>query len=233
MTQNFRNKFSFFAGPAFMAIILCIALFAFFGAQCYGEEMSETEQLSVDIQQLYEQVEFLNGNLVEMDKNHKAALALNAKLMIIIETLTEQLAAKPIVAQATLAPINTVSPVGAKTGTPFKSRPAYNGARKATHLAIIDATWGKGSLPNKVYTKLIKVNYTSGMLADYRSQVGEWLSTPENERQYDSPLSPKQYAWAAFSMFKNVGGMKELCPNPYSTDLYIGHAKYTGDQTTR
>ena len=42
--------------------------------------------------------------------------------------------------------------------------------------------------------KLLVSNLRSNFRKSLRNQVNQWLETPEEERKFDSPLSPRQWA---------------------------------------
>lgn len=67
----------------------------------------------------------------------------------------------------------------------------------------------------KIVIELISSTKTGSFISSLRSQAVDWLDTPAASRSYDSPMSPKQTAWAVFMLHPSTA------PNPYSiVELY-------------
>ena len=127
-----------------------------------------------------------------------------------IETLTEQIAdlqAKIKILTDALEDIQTLAQDRTQAQATTIVKPALRSPRQIDRPPIADekiaiyVAKAKVEIEDADLESILVDLLTSKNMSDFacalRSQLQTWLDTPTKDRQYSSPLSPKQTAWAA------------------------------------
>lgn len=132
-----------------------------------------------------------------------------------VYTLTDLLQKIVDMAEHSATPVKAAVPVRALRSPRQIDRPPVREEATDVRLAKLN-TFIEDEEQQRVISKLLTTKNNSSFVLSLRTQVSEWLDTPSDERSFNSPLSTKQFAWAAFLMFPseypNPKSVKELYP---------------------
>lgn len=197
-----------FFAPTAMALILVSVIFLFtnFGYErsVHAEEVAEMAQrmeaLENEIRLLRKNIQILADLLDDIAKATKA------------NVITQPIVTPP----ATTA---SAVPQPALRSPRQIDRPATGNDEKAviwiTKLRLEPFSSREDVM--EVFQKLIKQKAGGNFVQSLKKQLTEWLDATPDDRGFDFPMSPKQYAWACHIMFKskyeNPRKNKELYPN--------------------
>ena len=192
-----------------IAIFIAIFLFTNFG---YSDTIAiERDQMVT----LLQRIETLETRIVELSKTMQV---FSDFLDEIVDALRNPTPASAVTAAKT--PVPSAVPASlftSKLQSPKQiDRPPVGDQQIQVALAKMKAETSE-PVAQRIYEKLLTTKKTGNFIESLKNQVTNYFMMPKDERSFASPLSPKQFAWAAFlvlpSEYPNPKTIRELYPN--------------------
>jgi len=191
--------------PSLMAIAIVASIFLMTN---FGYEQ---RAIAVEVQQ------DVVANLAQrIEELHQELIILRKQILLLTDLLDDMQAAikaKPVASTS----VQTAAASKPALRSPRQiDRPPIGNEKSPLLVAKMKVLISDAEV-QRILEKLISSKNSSEFVQSLRAQVTDWLQVSEDDRAFDSPLSPKQFAWAAHLMYRseypNPKTIKSLYPN--------------------